>query len=126
MARILLATDDDSMRGFLAKALERRGHAVTRCSDGEEALDDLERATPRSFDLLLTDIVMPGLDGIELARRVVEIDDEIRIMFLTGYAAVALPGKGAPHEAKVLSKPFHLRQLVDAVDRVMAPAKGGA
>jgi two-component system cell cycle response regulator CpdR len=121
MAKILLAEDDDSMRSFLAKALERAGHEVTACQDGEEGLESLEKAGDDVFDLLLTDIVMPGLDGIELARRAAEIDPSLKIMFITGFAAVALTaGASAPQDAKVLSKPFHLRQLVDEVNRVMA------
>jgi two-component system cell cycle response regulator CpdR len=121
MAKILLAEDDDSMRSFLAKALERAGHEVTACADGEEGLEALESAGDDVFDLLLTDIVMPGLDGIELARRAAEIDPDLKIMFITGFAAVALTaGAAAPQDAKVLSKPFHLRQLVDEVNRVMA------
>ena len=120
MAKILLAEDDDSMRGFLAKALERAGHGVTACADGEEGLEALEDADG-AYDLLLTDIVMPGLDGIELARRAAELDPDLRIMFITGFAAVALnAGSSTPNDAKVLSKPFHLRQLVDEVNRVMA------
>ena len=64
MTKILLAEDDDSMRTFLAAALRRAGHEVQDYADGETALSALEREV---FDLLLTDIVMPGLDGIELA-----------------------------------------------------------
>lgn len=120
MAKILLAEDDDSMRGWLAKALERAGHEVMACSDGEEGLDALEVNDAR-FDLLLTDIVMPGIDGIELARRAAEIHPELKIMFITGFAAVALNvGAAGPQDAKVLSKPFHLNDLVKEVDRVMA------
>jgi two-component system, cell cycle response regulator CpdR len=74
-----------------------------------------------TFDLLLTDIVMPEMDGIELARRAAELDPALKIMFITGFAAVALnPDSKAPKEAKVLSKPFHLRDLVDEVNRLMA------
>lgn len=122
MARILLAEDDDSMRDFLAKALKRAGHEVAPVADGEEGLDALgDRAGV--FDLLLTDIVMPGVDGIELARRAAEIDPGLKIMFITGFAAVALnAGSNAPKDAKVLSKPFHLRDLVDEVARVMEAA----
>ena len=87
MAAILLAEDDDSMRRFLKKALERAGHTVIDASQGDEALTELQL---REFDLLLTDIVMPVMDGIELARRATEIDPEMKIMFITGFAAVAL------------------------------------
>ncbi len=120
MARILLAEDDDSMRDFLAKALGRAGHEVEPVADGEDGLDVLGEA-PGRFELLLTDIVMPGVDGIELARRAAEIDPALKIMFITGFAAVALnAGSGAPKDVKVLSKPFHLRDLVDEVAKVMA------
>ncbi|TRO95903.1 response regulator [Glycocaulis profundi] len=120
MARILLAEDDGSMREFLAKALDRAGHEVHAVADGAEGLDVLGD-TPGAYDLLLTDIVMPGVDGIELARRAAEVDPGLKIMFITGFAAVALnAGSAAPKDAKVLSKPFHLRDLVDEVARVMA------
>jgi two-component system cell cycle response regulator CpdR len=122
MARILLAEDDDSMRDFLAKALSRAGHEVESVADGEDGLDTLGE-TPGQFELLLTDIVMPGVDGIELARRAAEIDPGLKIMFITGFAAVALnAGSNAPQNAKVLSKPFHLRDLVDEVAKVMEAA----
>jgi two-component system cell cycle response regulator CpdR len=115
MIRILLAEDDDSMRVYLARALERVGYAVVSVDRGTAALPLLE--TER-FDLLLTDIVMPEMDGIELAQKAATIAPEMRVMFITGFAAVALKaGKAAP-EAKVLSKPFHLKDLVAEVDRL--------
>ena len=117
MARILLAEDDDSLRGFLARALERAGFEVTACADGEEAVQHLD--TP--WDLLLTDIVMPGMDGIEIARQAAARDPSLRIMFITGFAAVALSAQDrAPAGAKVLSKPVHLRDLVSEVEKMMA------
>ena len=122
MARILLAEDDHSMRDFLTKALKRAGHEVEPVGDGEEGLDALgDRAG--AFDLLLTDIVMPGVDGIELARRAAEIDPGLKIMFITGFAAVALRNRQTSRaDAKVLSKPFHLRELVEEIDRTLAVA----
>ena len=64
---------------------------------------------------------MPEMDGIELARRAAEIDPGLKIMFITGFAAVALhPDSRAPKEAKVLSKPFHLKDLVSEVERMIA------
>ncbi len=118
MAKILLAEDDESMRRFLAAALEKAGHKVDSFGQGDHALERLEADY---FDLLLTDIVMPVMDGIELARRAAQLDPKLKIMFITGFAAVALnPNSEAPKSAKVLSKPFHLRDLVDEVDRIMA------
>jgi two-component system cell cycle response regulator CpdR len=118
VSKILLAEDDDRMRSFLAAALRRAGHEVQDHADGEAALDALEREV---FDLLLTDIVMPGLDGIELARRGAELDPAMKIVFITGFAAVALSsGSPTPAGAKILSKPFHLREIVDEVNKVMA------
>ena len=117
MPRILLAEDDDSLRGFLARALERAGYDVTSCADGEEAVAVLDQA----WDLLLTDIVMPGVDGIEVARRAAANQPGLRIMFITGFAAVALAaGDQAPPGAKVLSKPIHLREIVSEVERMVA------
>lgn len=118
MARILLAEDDESMRRFLAKALENAGHEVVSFGRGDLAHTHLKSDV---FDILLTDIVMPEMDGIELARRAAELDPTMKIMFITGFAAVALnPETQAPKDAKVLSKPFHLRDLVAEVERLMA------
>lgn len=118
MARIILAEDDEDLRRFLVSALEKAGHAVTSFGEGASAFEEIKQET---FDLLLTDIVMPEMDGIELARRAAELDPALKIMFITGFAAVALnPDSKAPKEAKVLSKPFHLRDLVNEVNRLMA------
>lgn len=118
MAQILLVEDDESLRKFLAQALVRAGHQVRDYGDGQEAFGHLRDA---HIDLLLTDIVMPGMDGIELAKRAAEMDAAMKIMFITGFAAVALhPASNAPKQAKVLSKPFHLREIVAEVERMMA------
>jgi two-component system, cell cycle response regulator CpdR len=115
MIRILLAEDDDSMRIYLARALEKVGYQVTAVDRGTAALPLLERG---AYDLLLTDIVMPEMDGIELAQKAAVIAPDLRVMFITGFAAVALKaGRRAP-DAKILSKPFHLKDLVMEVDRM--------
>jgi two-component system cell cycle response regulator CpdR len=106
------------MRRFLVKALENAGYAVT---DFDNGLSAYKRLREEPYELLLTDIVMPEMDGIELARRAAELDPDIKIMFITGFAAVALnPDANAPKDAKVLSKPFHLRDLVTEVQKMLA------
>ena len=123
MIRILLAEDDAVMREYLTRALERSGYAVSAVDRGTAALPLLETD---SFDLLLTDIVMPEMDGIELARRAAEMVPGLRVMFITGFAAVTLKAGREMPNARVLSKPFHLRDLVAEVDRVfeMGSASG--
>ena len=116
--RILLAEDDDDMRRFPVKALEKAGYDVVSFGNGMEAY---ERLQEEPFMLLLTDIVMPEMDGIELARKAAELDPDLKIMFITGFAAVALnPDMQAPRDAKILSKPFHLRDLVGEIGRLIA------
>jgi len=118
MARILLAEDDESMRAFLLRSLEKVGHEVCAVGDGFAALPHIAND---DFDLLVTDIVMPGMDGLELARRASVELPELKVIFITGFAAVALNSKTAgPADAKVLSKPFHLNTLVDEIDRVLS------
>jgi len=115
MLRILLAEDDDSMRVYLARALEKAGYDVVAVDRGTAAIPYLES---REFDLLLSDIVMPEMDGIELAQRAAEVAPETKVMFITGFAAVTLKANREAPQAKVLSKPFHLRDLVLEVERV--------
>lgn len=117
LSRILLAEDDDSMRGFLERALLKAGYDVMSFDNGAEAY---ERLKEEPFSLLLTDIVMPQMDGIELARRASELDPDLKIMFITGFAAVVLNNDmAAPKDARVLSKPFHLKDLVREVERLL-------
>jgi len=119
MAKILIAEDDSSMRHFLRMALERAGHEIETCADGLEALQTLEAG--QNFDLLLADIVMPGMDGIELSQKATVLRPALKVMFITGFAAVAMGQRNPEHEkAHVLSKPFHLKDLVDQVESLLA------
>ncbi len=118
MPSILLAEDDSTMRSFLGRSLEKAGYDVVSVENGSDALPLLASG---HFNLLLTDIVMPGMDGIELARRATKMYPDLKVMFITGFAAFALDKKNGslPH-AKVLQKPFHLKDLVDEVSRLFA------
>ena len=104
--------------GDSVKALQNAGFEVISYDNG---LSAYQRLREEPFELLLTDIVMPEMDGIELARRAAELDPDIKIMFITGFAAVALNSdSSAPKHAKVLSKPIHLRELVNEVQKMLA------
>lgn len=127
MAHILIAEDDESMRQFLTLALEKAGHHVTGCADGLAAFYAVE-AIGETIDLLLADIVMPGMDGIELSQKTARMHPHIKILFITGFSAVAM-GHGAAQpngengtpapSAKILSKPFHLNDLVAQVNEIV-------
>ena len=103
---------------FWSRRSENAGFEVSSHDNGLAAY---QRLREEPFEMLLTDIVMPEMDGIELARRAAELDPDIKIMFITGFAAVALNSdSAAPKNAKVLSKPVHLRELVSEVNKMLA------
>jgi two-component system, cell cycle response regulator CpdR len=115
MIRILLAEDEEAMRTYLARALQNAGYEVVAVDRGTAALPLLKT---EHFDLLLSDIVMPEMDGIELAQRCSEVSPDTKVMFITGFAAVTLKANREAPQARVLSKPFHLRDLVMEVERI--------
>jgi two-component system cell cycle response regulator CpdR len=123
MIRILLAEDDEAMRVYLTRALEKAGYWVAAVDRGTAALPLLET---EGFDLLLSDIVMPEMDGIELAQRCAEISPHTRVMFITGFAAVTLKASRQAPRAKMLSKPFHLKDLVLEVERIFQDASAAS
>jgi CheY-like chemotaxis protein len=118
MARILLAEDDNAVSAFVLRALKLRGHEVTAVGDGLAALDALNG---NAFDLLLTDIVMPGMDGIALALKVSRDRPAMKILMMSGYAHERQRAHNL--EAlihKVLPKPFSLEEICNAVDEALA------
>jgi PAS domain S-box-containing protein len=109
---ILLVEDEDVVRDLTRRVLERHGYTVLACADGPAAVE-LAKAEERQIDLLLTDVVMPGMRGYEVAKRVAETRPEIRILFMSGYAEEALVGRPALTDHPLIEKPF----AVDALAR---------
>jgi CheY-like chemotaxis protein len=116
MARIVIAEDEEALRGFVARALALDGHEVTAAADGAEALDIIVRHEGR-FDLLLADIRMPVMDGIALALATARDYPAITILLMTGYADQRERAHGLDALIDdVISKPFSLAQIRDAVN----------
>ncbi len=120
--KIRVLVVDDS--GYVIAAVSHRLNAdpeievVGSARNGIEAIEKVKSLKP---DVITLDVIMPEMDGIELARKATEIDPALKVMFITGFAAVALnPDNNAPKDAKVLSKPFHLKDLVNEVERMLA------
>lgn len=113
MSAILIAEDDDAVRGFLEMALKRSGYRADAVSSGEMALKALKSS---DYDLLLTDIIMPGINGIELAQKAKTHSPSLNIVYISGYGTMALAERLQilPEEA-ILSKPFQLGDLVKSV-----------
>ena len=119
MIRILLAEDDEAMRSYLKRSLEKAGYSVMAVGTGNDAMTMLRTEI---YDLLLSDIVMPGMDGIELAQKCAELSPTTKVMFITGFAAVALRATREAPQAKMLSKPFHLKDVTLEIERMFEDA----
>ena len=120
MARVLIAEDEEALRAFILRALMQDGHEVVATADGGEALDALTREQGR-FDLLLTDIRMPVMDGIALALAAARDWPELTILLMTGYADQRERAHGLDaliHD--VITKPFSLSDIRKAVAEALA------
>jgi two-component system, cell cycle response regulator CpdR len=119
MARILLVDDEETVRGFLKRGLELDGHTITTAIDGADALDRLADVQG-AFDLILTDIRMPIMDGIALALAAKRDYPDLTILLMTGFADQRERAKGLQAiVADVLTKPFSLTDLRGTVTRVL-------
>jgi two-component system cell cycle response regulator CpdR len=124
MAAILLAEDDEAVRTFVTRALTHRGHSVVAVHDGQAAIQALEAQT---FDLMLTDIVMPGLDGLALAETAGRINPKMTVLMMTGFAAARdRVTQSQRTVVDVITKPFSLSQICSAVDAALANQKPAA
>ena len=122
MAKILIAEDDNAVRSFVARALTHKNHEIRAVGDGMQALEALGED---QYDLLITDIVMPGLDGIGLALKVAKDAPDMPVLLMTGYSAE----KQRAHNLeelifRVITKPFSLQIICDAVEEALE-AKAG-
>jgi two-component system, cell cycle response regulator CpdR len=120
MSRVLIVDDEESMRLLVARAIAMDGHEITTASDGAEALEILG-GTDGSFDLILTDIQMPVMDGIALALSAARDFPQVTILLMTGYAEQRERASGLSAIAHdVISKPFSVADIRTAVADALA------
>ena len=123
MARILIAEDEEPLRGLVARALMEDGHEVETAADGAEALDKLQREGGR-FDLLLADIKMPVMDGLALALAAARDFPALPILLMTGFADQRERASGLEALiSDVISKPFSVAEIKSAVAAALAKGK---
>ena len=126
MARVLIVDDEEPMRLLVARAIAMDGHDITTAADGAEALDILVSGKDGSFDLLLTDIQMPVMDGIALALTAARDFPELTILLMTGFADQRERASGLNAIAyDVISKPFSVADIRTAVAAALAARKKG-
>lgn len=119
MARILLADDDAATRDLVKRALESDGHAVSATGDGADALDTF-KVSPAGYDIVVTDIEMPGLDGVNLAKAVLAASPAIKVVLMSGFGESLERGRWIePARLGVIAKPFTLEQIRAAVRTVL-------
>jgi two-component system cell cycle sensor histidine kinase/response regulator CckA len=119
--RVLLVEDEDMVRAVAERALARAGYAVTPCTDGEEGLAAI--ANGGNFDLVVSDVVMPGMDGPAMARAIRNVAPDIPFLFMSGYAEEQLRKDIDMENMHFLAKPFSVQQISQKVGEVLAAAK---
>jgi CheY-like chemotaxis protein len=115
MAKLLIVEDDESVRTLAARALERAGHSIDLAADGAQGLEAI-RAASGGYDLVVSDIRMPEMDGIEMARAAAAAFPAMRIMLMTGYAEQRERAEDLLGIIRdVMQKPFTLTELRERV-----------
>jgi len=117
---ILLVEDEEAVRSFAARALRMRGYNVLEAGGGEEALEIVKRDGDK-IDLVITDVVMPNMDGPTMVRHVKVLKPDLQVIFMSGYAEEAFRRNDQTSEnIHFLPKPFGLKQLAAKVKEVLA------
>jgi len=120
--RVLLVEDEDMVRAVAERALTRAGYTVTTASDGDEGLEIV--ASGAEFDMIVSDVVMPAMDGPSMVREVRKLRPDLPVLFMSGYAEEQLRKEIDIDSVEFLPKPFSVQQISDKVGAVLAVAKG--
>ena len=118
VANVLVAEDNPAVREFIVRSLSSVGHKVTAAIDGQQALDALAKD---KFSVLVTDIVMPNVDGIALAMKAIRLFPDMRIVMISGYAQERMRAHNLDALVhRIIAKPFSLEEICDAVKNALA------
>ena len=118
LVTLLVAEDNPAVREFIVRSLTAAGYAVSAVADGQEALD---RLAGQNFNVLITDIVMPNVDGIALVTQAVQKYPDLRIVMISGYAQERLRANNLDTLVhRVIAKPFSLEEICSAVSDALA------
>ncbi len=118
--RILFVDDEESIRALVAEILQREGCQVQTAAGGEDALNLVRQHGASYYQLLITDLTMPGLDGIQLAREVYQLDPRLPIVLCSGYGTEVAQQVGeAPNVVECIQKPYRRKQLLDVIQHVL-------
>jgi two-component system cell cycle sensor histidine kinase/response regulator CckA len=123
---VLVVDDETAVRRFAARVLEREGIGVLEAIDGVEALDLFNNGNPPIIDLVLSDIVMPRLNGVELMQALSVSHPEIPVILMSGYATAALAERGIATPCSIIPKPFPAERLLAEVRRCVGTRDGGS
>jgi CheY-like chemotaxis protein len=122
--RLLVAEDNPAVREFIVRSLQSTGATVVDVADGQQALDVLSK---EKFDVLVTDIVMPNMDGIALALKAVRLYPDLRIVMISGYAQERMRAHNLDALVhRIIAKPFSLEEICEAVKDALALPSGTA
>ena len=113
-----MVEDEERVRSLVRRVLGGQGYRVLEATDGAEALAQAREAGGK-IDLLLTDVVMPGMSGQELAARLRQLGWDFKALFMSGYAAGVIEQRGELAEAEVIAKPFGARELLARIRRAL-------
>jgi CheY-like chemotaxis protein len=120
--KVLVAEDNPAVREFIVRSLTSARYRPTAVADGQQALDTLSR---EKFDVLVTDIVMPNVDGIALALKAVRLFPDLRIVMISGYAQERMRAHNLDALVhRIIAKPFSLEEICDAVKDSLSQPSG--
>ena len=118
---ILLVEDEDMVRAVAERALSRQGYTIVTASDGDEGLE-IVRSGKQAFDLVVSDVVMPAMDGPAMAREIRKLQPRLPVLFMSGYAESQLRSEIDIEAMHFMAKPFSVRQIADKVEAVLRTA----